>query len=396
MDIERDGGLAAVGGAVGVAAVDAAAGGEGEAVEGLVGVGVVRDRVAGVDLGGVVQAAEQPVVAEVEDLLGAVGGDAGGEGGVQPAPGLAVLLPRGDLEGLDAGVGEQERGGEVVPHPVAEEVADLQGTPRRVRVVAGVGGAGAGPAVDGLAVGGLKNDPFGVGVEGQALAGRGPGGEDGVLAAGVDGQGLVQERVGESLLSPERAADGQLDGECADARPPFEPAVRVEDEIQQVIHVRLISARCRSGRAVWLPEAGRFRRAGRSSRYARGTVRARKSRISAAISAALSSSAKWPVWSAWYSAPGWSVRICRTACSGKISSLAPVATSVGGRRSRRNCCMAVKTGAWVLMSYSRSSMISSTPGRSISALSMTQLSGSIREGSWAPDRYWPRSPSRSR
>ena len=61
-----------------------------------------------------------------------------------------------------------------------------------------------------------------------------------MLAAGVDGQGLVQERVGESLLSPERAADGQLDGERADARPPLEPAVRVEDEIQQVIHVRLL------------------------------------------------------------------------------------------------------------------------------------------------------------
>src|SRR5262249_1921046 len=151
---------------------------------------------------------------------------------------------------------------------------------------------------------------------------------------------------------------------------------------------------------LWLPAVAPGRPgpcgAGRSSRDARGTVRARKSRISAAISAALSSSAKWPVCSAWYSASGWSVRICRTACSGKISSLAPVATSVGGRRTRRNCCMALKTGTWFRMSYSRSSMISSTPGRSISALSMTQLSGSIREGSWTPDRYWPRSPSRSR
>src|SRR5215471_1070835 len=154
VDIERDRGLAPVGGTAGVAAVDAAASGEGQPVEGLVALGVVRDGVSGVDLGGVVQAAEQPVGAEVEDLLGAVGGDAGGEGGVQPAPGLAVLLPWADLAGLDAGVGEQERGGEVVPHPVTEEVADLQGTPRRVRVVAGVGGAGAGPAVDGLAVGG--------------------------------------------------------------------------------------------------------------------------------------------------------------------------------------------------------------------------------------------------
>src|SRR5258708_4380677 len=126
-------------------------------------------------------AAAQAVGAEVEDLLGAVGGDAGGEGDVQPAPRLAILLPWADLAGLDAGVGEQERGGEVVPHPVAEEVADLQGIPRRVQVVADVGGARAGPAVDGLTVGGLKNHPFAVGVEGQALAGGGPGGEDGVL-----------------------------------------------------------------------------------------------------------------------------------------------------------------------------------------------------------------------
>jgi hypothetical protein len=111
-------------------------------------------------------------------------------------------------------------------------------------------GAGAGPAVDGLAVGGLKNDPFGVGVEGQALAGGGPGGEDGVLAAGVDGQSLVHERVGESLLSPQRAADGQLGGERAGARPTLEPPVRVEDELQQVIHVRLLSAGCRNCRAL--------------------------------------------------------------------------------------------------------------------------------------------------
>ena len=81
-----------------------------------------------------------------------------------------------------------------------------------------------------------------------------------MLAAGVDGQGLVQERVGESLLSPERAADGQLGGERAHGRPPLEPAVRVEDEIQQVIHVRLLFCPLpqRPGGVVW-PEAGRLR-----------------------------------------------------------------------------------------------------------------------------------------
>jgi hypothetical protein len=50
-----------------------------------------------------------------------------------------------------------------------------------------------------------------------------------VLAADVDRERLVQERVGESLLSPERAAGGQLGGERSDAQPPLEPAVRVED-----------------------------------------------------------------------------------------------------------------------------------------------------------------------
>src|SRR5262249_20194386 len=102
VDVEGDGGQAAIRGAVGVAAVDAAAGGEGQAVEGLVALRVVRS-LAPVGLDGVVQAAEQAVVAEVEDLFGAVGGDAGGEGGLQPTPGLAVLLPRADLAGLDAG-----------------------------------------------------------------------------------------------------------------------------------------------------------------------------------------------------------------------------------------------------------------------------------------------------
>ena len=94
MDVEGDGGQAALGGVVGVAAVDAAAGGKGQAVEGLVALGVVRGS-ATVGLGGVIKAAEQAVGAEVEDLLGAVGGDAGREGDVQPAPGLAVLLPWG-------------------------------------------------------------------------------------------------------------------------------------------------------------------------------------------------------------------------------------------------------------------------------------------------------------
>src|SRR6266404_5623683 len=78
---------------------------------------------------------------------------------------------------------------------------------------------------------------------------------------------LVQERVGESLLSPERAAGGQLGGEHADARPPLEPAVRVEDEIQQVIHVRLLVCPLpqRPGGVVW-PEPGRLRRRQRQCR----------------------------------------------------------------------------------------------------------------------------------
>src|SRR6266852_2751476 len=72
VDVEGDGGQAAVGGAVGVAAVDAAASGEGQSVEGLVALGVVRGPAA-VGLHRVVQAAEQAVGAEVEDLIGAVG-----------------------------------------------------------------------------------------------------------------------------------------------------------------------------------------------------------------------------------------------------------------------------------------------------------------------------------
>src|SRR5260370_423374 len=134
----------------------------------------------------------QTYLDQMQHTLGAGGGDAGWEADIQQAPGLAVLLPWAGFASLDAGVGEQERGGEVVPHPVAEEVADLQGIPRRVQVVSVVGGAGAGPAIDGLAVGGLKNDPFGVGVEGQAPAGRGPGGEDRGVAATVGRERLVQ------------------------------------------------------------------------------------------------------------------------------------------------------------------------------------------------------------
>jgi hypothetical protein len=42
VDVERDGGQATVGSALGVAAVNAASGGEGQPVEGLVALGVVR------------------------------------------------------------------------------------------------------------------------------------------------------------------------------------------------------------------------------------------------------------------------------------------------------------------------------------------------------------------
>src|SRR5260370_40889631 len=110
MDIEGDGGLAAVGGTAGVAAVDAAARGEGQAVEGLVALGVVRDWVAGVDLGGVVRAAEQPVGAEVEDLLGAVGGDAGGGSGGRPGAGLGIIRARGAVSGAVSAAGWRARG----------------------------------------------------------------------------------------------------------------------------------------------------------------------------------------------------------------------------------------------------------------------------------------------
>jgi hypothetical protein len=65
----------------------AGGGWRGQLAEGLVATGVVRGRGAGADVNGVVQAAEQAVFAEVEDLLGGIGGDDSREGGVRPAPG---------------------------------------------------------------------------------------------------------------------------------------------------------------------------------------------------------------------------------------------------------------------------------------------------------------------
>ena len=80
-------------------------------------------------LGGVVVAAQQPVLAEGEDLLRAVGGHVRREARVQAAQPLAAERHRLDLRELEAGPREQERRGEVIPPRVAREVAEVQVVP---------------------------------------------------------------------------------------------------------------------------------------------------------------------------------------------------------------------------------------------------------------------------
>ncbi len=149
---------------------------------------------------------------------------------MQTAPGLSLLLPGLDLARLHAGVGEQERLGEVVPRGVATEVGHLHGVPGRRAIVAGERRAGVGALLDDVAVSGLDGEPFGIDVEHRDPVRGGERRVDEVLAACVHVEGLVRKHVRPAFHAPEGAAERQVRRERAHARPAVQTAVRIKHE----------------------------------------------------------------------------------------------------------------------------------------------------------------------
>src|SRR5215472_3192919 len=141
---------------VGPSRVDAAAGGHHEAVEVLMAGAVVgRLRPGAERVGSVVVADDPPPLVGIEDLVAAVGVDAGRKPHVQLAPGLAALLPGAGLVQLIPGVGEDEGDAEVGPHRTAGEVQQVESVPaEQVPEIAEgatwLGTTGQDPAVRGL------------------------------------------------------------------------------------------------------------------------------------------------------------------------------------------------------------------------------------------------------
>ena len=133
-------------------------------------------------------------------------GDRGRECDGQTAPRLAGLLPRVDLFGFDVGIGEDEGGGEVVPHGVAREVGDLDGVPGRAAGVE-LGGERATritALVEDVPAGIGDDDPLRVDAEAGLAPGDAKRGEGDLLAVRVEGHGRVGEDVGPPSPRPER------------------------------------------------------------------------------------------------------------------------------------------------------------------------------------------------
>jgi hypothetical protein len=133
-DVERDRGLALVGGPVWAAPMDPTMGREDEPSEGLWLILILGDENVAVDFHGVVHPPLHEIGVVVEDLLRAVRRDRSWERDVQTPPGLPVLLPRLELSRLNTGIGEQK------PN-VTIQAGQIEGV-LEVVVQGGSGGAG--------------------------------------------------------------------------------------------------------------------------------------------------------------------------------------------------------------------------------------------------------------
>ncbi len=119
------------------------------------------------DLYIIVVPAQQSIVTEIEDLLGAVRGDVRWELHLEAPPGLVLLLPRLDLGDFESGPGQGEGDGQIGPHRIACEVDKMQIIPRGLQGMASESGTGIGALLDDRSFGGLNRNALRC--EGRAL-----------------------------------------------------------------------------------------------------------------------------------------------------------------------------------------------------------------------------------
>ena len=233
-DVDGDGDGIPGWGAVGVADVDLAAGGDHDPVELAVGRRVVHGRAAAQDVDAVVKAAEQPGVVEVVSLLAVVRHDRVRVGDQQGAPGLPVLVPGSGLLGGEVGAAEDERGDEVVPVGLAGEVGGLELIPGRGAGRPGERRRGVAALGQQHAVGGLDRLP--VRLPGRVLARPRERGDDHPLVAGLAGQHHAVEQSGLAFQHPDRAGDRGGGAEPFDLLPASRAAVCLDGKFQQFVH----------------------------------------------------------------------------------------------------------------------------------------------------------------
>jgi hypothetical protein len=85
----------------------------------------------------VVVTRQEPLVVEMQCLLGAVGGEVARPDDAQPPPALAGLIPRLRLTRRESGHRERERLRQAGPHRCIHEVRELNGVPRGLGRVPG-------------------------------------------------------------------------------------------------------------------------------------------------------------------------------------------------------------------------------------------------------------------
>src|SRR6516225_334287 len=144
---------------VGPPRMDAPARGHHEAVKVLMAGAVVGRLGPGAErLGGVVVAPDPPPLVGIEDLVAAVGVDAGRKPYVQLAPGVAALLPGAGRVQLIRWIGEDKGDAEVGPHRIAGEIQQVERVPAEQVAEIAESTTWLGAAGQDTAIGGLDPD----------------------------------------------------------------------------------------------------------------------------------------------------------------------------------------------------------------------------------------------
>jgi hypothetical protein len=151
---------------------------------------------------------------------------------------------------FDAGIGQQERLGEVIPDGVAGEVPGLGHVPLGRHAEAGERAARAGSLLGDCSLKVPHDHVSGIDAELKGPVRPAGWGEADVPASGAELHRLLAENAGLSLGLPEGAADRHVRGDPGHLRPAAEAAVRLDDLRQKLVHfvpVVVVPGYCRPG-----------------------------------------------------------------------------------------------------------------------------------------------------